>query len=167
LQFPNRPGLPWLALDYPQTMPDGSDLIIDEDKILYTGIFATPFDESLSQAGLYLDDWTESIPSRTEDTGLAFHYDRPNSEPPQALLLALPPDFTGAWHWNDLVDAVRETMDLARRRAIEPDHIDQTAYSRFLPVILSAVTLHPITASLNFSFNNGLADTLASVAPDE
>ncbi len=167
LQFPNRPDQPWLALDYPATLPDGSDLVIDEDKILFTSLYATPFDETLSQAGLWIDDWTETIPSPTEDTGLAFHYDRPNSEPPQTLLLALPADFTGAWQWRDLVDGVRETMDLARKRAIEPDHIDQTPYTRVLPAIVSAVTLRPLTAALNFSFNNGLAETLASVAPNE
>ena len=162
LQFPNRPGLPWLGLDFPEELSPGEKLIIDEDKLLHTGIHAVPFDETQRQAGLLFDEWTEVIPSRTEDTGIAFHYDRPNSEPPQALLLALPVEYTGSWQWADLVDAVRETMDLARKRAIEPDQIDSTAYARFLPAVILAVTLYPLTASLNFSFNNGLATTLAA-----
>ena len=162
VQFPNRPGTPWLALEFPDTLPGGDPLVIDEDKLLYTGHFAVPFDETARQAGLLIDDWTEVIPSRDEDTGLAFHYDRPNSEPPQTMLLALPSVYSGGWQWADLVDGVRETMDLARKRAIEPDHIDTTAYARFLPAVISAVTLHPITASLNFSFNNNLAVVLAA-----
>ena len=166
LQFPQRENVPWLALEFPDTLPDATPLVIDEDKLLYTAHFAVPFSETARQAGLLIDEWTEVVPSRTEDTGLAFHYDRPNSEPPQSLLLALPADFTGSWQWADLVDSVRETMDLAKRRAIEPDQMDTTAYARFLPAVISAVTLFPLTASLNFSFNNNLAAVLAETQGD-
>ena len=78
------------------------------------------------------------------------------------MLRALPAEYTGGWRWADLVDGIRETMDLARKRAIEPDHLDTTAYARFLPAVISAVTFFPITASLNFSFNNNLAAVLAA-----
>ena len=53
-------------------------------------------------------------PAATETTGLAFHYDRPDSEPPQAMLLVVPPVLRGAWQWDDLVAALHETLDLAR-----------------------------------------------------
>jgi hypothetical protein len=162
LQFPHRTDVPWLALDFPETDSAGEPFRIDEDKLLYTAHYAQGFNAALRQAGLLLDEWTEVVPGRTEDTGLAFHFDRPNSEPPQALLLALPPKYTGGWRWQDLVDTVHETFDLARKRAIEPDHIDGTAYARFLPALVSAVTLHPITASLNLAFNNNLAAVLAA-----
>jgi len=59
------------------------------------------------------------------------------------------PDNPGAW-----------LMTTAKRRAIEPDQIDDTAYARFMPAIVSATTLHPITATLNFAFNNNLAEAL-------
>ena len=167
LQFPHRPEVPWLGLEFPDTRTDGEPLEIDEDKLLYTGHWAEPFDGTRTQAGLLVDEWTEVVPRRTEETGIAFHYDRPNSEPPQTLLLALPPEFTGGWRWQDLVDTVHETMDLAKKRAIEPDHIDTTAYARFLPALVSAVTLHPITASLNLAFNNNLAVALNEGAGNE
>jgi hypothetical protein len=167
LQFPHRPDTPWLGLEFPEMTPAGEPFRIDEDKLLYTAHFAEGFDKSRRLAGLLLDEWTEVIPTRTEDTGLAFHYDRPNSEPPQTLLLALPSKFTGGWRWADLVDTVHETMDLAKKRAIEPDHIDTTAYARFLPAVVSAVTLYPITASLNFAFNNNLAAVLAKETGNE
>lgn len=164
LQFPHRDEDYWLGLEHPPLKADGETLVLDEDKLLYTGVFATPFAAASAQAGLLLDEWTETIPGRTEDTGLTFHYDRPNSEPPQTMLLALPADFTGSWSWADLVDTVHETMDLARRRAIEPTQIDGTGYARFLPATVSAVTVHPITASLNFAFANNLAVAMAAAA---
>ena len=162
LQLPHRDEDYWLGLEHPPTKADGKTPVIDEDKLLYTASYATPFAATGSQAGLLLDEWTEVIPSRTEDTGLAIHYDRPSTEPPQVLLLALPADFRGAWSWQDLVDTVTETMDLAKRRAIEPTQIDATAYARFLPATVAAVTLHPISASLNFAFNNQLAAALVA-----
>ncbi len=156
LQLPHRPGLPWLALDLPELDAEGEPFAVDEDKLLYTAHYPAALNANGPIGGLLLDEWTEVIPSRSEETGLAVHYDRPNSEAPQTLLLALPAEFTGAWEWPDLVDTVRETMDMARLRAIEPDQIDTTAYARFLPTTVSAVTFKPITAMLNLAANNGL-----------
>jgi len=39
----------------------------------------------------------------------------------------------GAWRWDDLIGALDETLDLAAVRAVEPGHLDDTAYARFLP----------------------------------
>jgi hypothetical protein len=162
LQLPHRTGLPWLALDLPELDANGEPFAVDEDKLLYTAHYPATLNAGGPIAGLLLDEWTEVIPSRSEETGLAVHYDRPNSEAPQTLLLALPAEFTGAWDWPDLVDTVRETMDMARLRAIEPDQIDTTAYARFLPATVSAVTFKPITAMLNLAANNGLIAALVA-----
>ncbi len=162
LQLPHRPGLPWLALDLPDTFANGDPFEIDEDKLLYTAHYATTLAPNGPLAGLLVDEWTEVIPSRNEETGLAVHYDRPNSEAPQTLLLALPANFTGAWDWDDLVDTVHETMDMARLRAIEPDQLDTTAYAPFLPATISPVTFKPITAMLNLAANNGLVASLTA-----
>jgi hypothetical protein len=167
LQFPHRAGVPWLALEFPETLPNGDPLVIDEDKLVHAGLFSSPFDETARQAGLLVDEWTEVIPRRTEDTGLAFHYDRPNSEPPQTLLLALPAQHAGGWRWEDLVDCVRETVDLARKRAIEPDQLDTTAYARFLPAVISAVSLFPLFPAVNYSMVNALWATLATDGSDD
>ena len=148
VQLPHQDDDHWLALNYPENHE------ILNDKILYTAHYTTPFKKTERQCGLLLDEWTEVIPSKEEDVGVAFHYDRPNSEPPQVMLMAMPSEFTGEWQWNDLMNIVNETLDLAKKRALEPDHIDKTAYARFLPATVSAVTVHPITASLNYAFNN-------------
>jgi hypothetical protein len=148
LQLPYRDDDSWLALQHP------ADYAFDGDRLLYTAHYATAFAKDAQQCGLLLDEWTEVIPAREETTGIAFHYDRPNAEPPQVMMLAVPPALGGRWQWQDLVDAVRETMELARRRAVEPDHVDSTSYGRFVPATVSATTVHPITIALNLAVNN-------------
>lgn len=61
------------------------------------------------------------VPSRRETRGLTFHYDQPNSAAPQALLLAVPSDERAAWDLDSLEAIMRETMELARLRAVRPD----------------------------------------------
>jgi hypothetical protein len=157
VQLPHRSPDFWLALDHPDKLP-GTDtpFEITEDKLLYTAHFHVPFNAASVQCGLLLDEWTEVIPKKEETAGLTFHYDRPNCEPPQTLLLVTPADFTGEWKWDDLVDALRETLALAKKRAVEPTQIDQTVYARFLPAVVSSVTTFPIMMSLNYSFNNAI-----------
>ncbi len=158
VQFPVRANDAWLGLRFPDTQPGSAEpFTIDEDKLLYTAHYAGPFVASAPRhCGVLVDEWTEVIPRTEETTGIAFHYDRPNTEPPQTLLLALPADFTGSWAWNDLVDTLHETLDMARKRAVEPRHVDDTEYARFLPAVLSSVTRHPIFSMLNLAFNNAV-----------
>lgn len=148
LQLPFRENDSWLALPFPP------DYAFETDHLLYTGHYAVPFAKTARQCGLLLDEWTEVIPAREETTGITFHYDRPNSEPPQVMILVTPPHINGRWEWADLVDAIRETIELAKRRAVEPDDIDGTSYARFLPATVSAVTAQPITIALNLALNN-------------
>ncbi len=116
-------------------------------------------------SGLLLDEWVEVIPTDEATTGLAFHFDRPNSEAPQAILLATPPQFRGAWQWQDIVDTLHETLDFARLRAVEPAQIwTQSPLAPLLPAVLSSVTTYPITAPLNLGFNNNLHLLLAEEA---
>jgi hypothetical protein len=154
-QFPYRENDYWLGMQFPDKHPGTEDpFIIDEDKLLFTGIYTEPFDPGRPQCGLLLDEWTEVIPARQETLGLTFHYDQPNSEPPQALLLVTPTNFTGSWQWQDLVNSLHETLDLAKKRAVEPDHVDKTVYSRFLPPTVSLASPLPLTATLNLALNN-------------
>lgn len=148
VQLPYKPGESWLASDFPE------DYVIDNDKVLYTAHYANGFDKNEPQCGLLLDEFTEIIPSKKEDIGVAFHYDRPNSEPPQVILMAMPSQFKGGWEWNELMDAVNDTLNQAKKRAIEPQQIDQTVYTRFLPATMTSSTKYAITASLNYSLVN-------------
>lgn len=154
-QFPYRAEDFWLGLQFPDKIPLTEEpFTIDEDKLLFTAVYAEAFDPTVPQCGLLLDEWTEVIPSRDETAGLTFHYDQPNSEPPQTLLLVTPSTFTGRWRWDDLVNTLHETLDMAKKRAVEPDHIDGTSYSLFLPPIVSLTSPLPLTATLNLALNN-------------
>ena len=149
LQLPYQENDSWLALAYPESYE------IESDKLLYTA-YLNGFDPSQALSGLLIDEWTEVIPTKQETTGLTFQYDQPNAEPPQSMLLVTPSAFTGGWEWGDIVDSMHETLDMAKLRAIEPQHIDQTAYAQFLPATVSAVTTFPfITIALNYALNNG------------
>jgi hypothetical protein len=154
IQLPHKENDMWLALDYPE------DYEINDDKLLYTALYPAPFDPSKNQCGLLIDEWTELIPSKQETAGITFHYDRPNSEPPQVMLLAMPTDFRGEWQWSDLVDTINETLEMAKKRAIEPDQVDDSSYARFLPATVSSTTTIPVSPSLNYSFNNLIHEIL-------
>jgi hypothetical protein len=157
LQLPHVDDDIWLGLEYPETHPvTGQPFTIDGDRLLYTAHFGVPFDPTRPQCGVLVDEWTETIPIKEQTAGLAFHFDRPNTEPPQTLLLVTPAEFTGAWAWEDVVDSLRETLDFARKRAVEPTQIDGTPYARFLPAVVSSVARYPILPMLNFAFNEGI-----------
>jgi hypothetical protein len=155
LQLPYRPGEPWLGLEF----PDGT--AGPGEHVLYTGHFAEPFDSAKPVCGLLIDEWTEVIPGPDETTGIAFHYDRPNCEPPQAWLLAMVAERGGHWSWDELLSAVNDTIDSAKRRAIEPAHVDQTAYAWFLPATMSAYTFPEISISNYLLRNVRVLDWLA------
>jgi hypothetical protein len=155
IQLPHRAGERWLALQFPP------DQATDGERLLYTAAYTTPFAAAAPQCGLLLDEWTEVIPGETASTGVAFHFDRPNSEPPQAMLLVTPATWDGAWQWEDLLQALPDTLRLARQRAVEPTQVDATAYARFLPATISAVTLYGLTISLALAANNGALEAVA------
>ena len=155
LQLPYQPSDSWLALEFPPAYP------LETEKLLYTAHFAKPFDKAALQAGILMDEWTEVIPAKDEVTGLAFHYDQPNTEPPQVMLLLVPPQLDGAWKWDDIVQGVRETFDMARKRAVEAGHIDNGPFAQFLPATLMAVTLHQVTIATNLAVSNHVHDELA------
>lgn len=147
LQLPYIDGDKWLGMDIP------SDYAFETDKLVVSTVFTTPFDSTLQQAGIVLDDWTEVIPTPNESTGLTFHFDGPNTEAPNTLILAVAPQMDGNWQWEDIVDTLHETLDLAKVRAVEPEQIDDSDYAHFLPPILMAVTRFRTTISTNLLRN--------------
>ncbi|HET7121522.1 MAG TPA: hypothetical protein VFI17_09785 [Solirubrobacterales bacterium] len=94
-------------------------------------------------AGIVFDEWVEVLPGsdalaatkhlnkkakkgkhkppppESELTGLSFHYDRPDAKAPQALLVAVPPDPRRGWTGDTLALAVRDTLELAKLRAVD------------------------------------------------
>ena len=149
-QLPYTAGDPWLAMQFP------ASFAISSDRLLYTACYAQAFDATAHQCGLLLDEWTEVIPAATKDTGLTFQFSRPDNEPPQAILVVTPATGDGVWHWDDLVAAVTETLDLAKLRAVEPADTDPTPYARLLPATVMAVTVHGISITTALAAANGV-----------
>ena len=149
-QLPYTAGDPWLAMQFP------AGFAISSDRLLYTACYTQPFDATAHQCGLLFDEWTEVIPAATKDTGLTFQFNRPDNEPPQAILVVTPATADGVWHWEDLVAALNETLDLAKVRAVEPADTDPTPYARLLPATVMAVTVHGISITTALAAANGV-----------
>lgn len=76
-----------------------------------------------------LDAWVDSIPSPDHVTSAAFGFNGPKSRPPQAVLLAVPPDPGRRLSDEELADVVLETRLSARARAVRPDFSKGTRVS--------------------------------------
>jgi hypothetical protein len=74
------------------------------------------------------------------------------------MLLVTPATWDGHWQWADLLGALKDTLDLAKKRTVEPLHVDGSPYAPFLPSTVAAVTLRGITISLALAANNGALD---------
>ena len=137
VQLPFRDKDSWLAVEFPELDPvqpaDPSKprrpFGITRDTLSITAHGANAFTAGRAQRGLLLDEWTEEIPSAEENTGISFRFNRPNAVPPQALLLAVTPEQTGAWSWDNLVGIVNDTLARAKRRAVEPAHVEEVESS--------------------------------------
>ncbi|MGY1933682.1 hypothetical protein ACW9HE_32895 [Nocardia gipuzkoensis] len=155
MQLPHKPGAPWLALDFPKAhAPDG-------ERFSYVALARGGFTPAAARCGLLLDDWSETIPAIEPDepgpqhtTGVAFHFDRPSQEPPQAMLLLTPATWNGAWSWDDIVTGITDTFALAQIRAVEPAQLDGTALAQFLPATVASVAVSGLVMAANFALAN-------------
>ena len=81
-------------------------------------------------AGLLLDEWSELVPDSHVSTSVAFQYDAPNAQAPQALLLAVPAEMKAVpelWTPEALAGIVGDTLDLAKVRAVDIDALPAEA----------------------------------------
>ena len=158
-QFPAHADDYWLGIEFPE------DHVPQSDKLSLIVADTDAWDLNAGPVrALLIDQWTEVIPAHEETTGVSFFYDQPDAAPPQALLLAVSPRPSGNWRWEDLVHTLHDTLELARNRIVEPDHLDDTLYAQLLPAVLgelvpdlvgdSAVELTGSRAILDFGTNN-------------
>lgn len=156
LQLPFDKKAHWIALEFPEVsteqLDDPNVFVPQGDFLSVVRHLPETYSAATPQSGLLIDEWNEVIPNRIETTGIAIHYNQPNTEPPQCLLLAVSPNVNGRWEWDDLVETVTDTFDRAKRRGVEPDFLRPTAYWQLLPAVLSSFTSYPFgTISTNMA----------------
>lgn len=143
-------GAKWIGAE----LQAGSDLPGDLVSIVVQPI--GPFAGGNPIKGLVLDEWRELVPGTHETTGVAFHCDAPNAEPPQTVLLAVcrrAPQNNGHWAWQELVDCVTQALVLAKMRAVGPDELRQTPLDLVLPATTAAEARYPSTISNSYFAN--------------
>ncbi len=155
IQLPYRAGDSWLAVEFPITDPldPTQPFNIEHDTLSITIHGNAAFVPAAAQCGLLIDDWTEDIPTRKQTSGIAFNYDQPNVTPPQALLLAVPPNLKGHWTWDDLVGILNDTLLRAKLRAVEPqllDTLDKAEVGVLLPAILADFSQYDLSVALDY-----------------
>jgi hypothetical protein len=131
-QLPSVPGERWIGLPFDTTAGQPPPPPNGFSPLLYSYGTAAP-DPAQSWAGLLLDAWTEIVPRDSEETGIAFHYDSPGAEAPQAILV-VPPSSVGqpcpndntidGWQAADMIATLNETIDLAKIRTVDAQMVD-------------------------------------------
>jgi len=114
VQLPFVSGASWVALPFADEAhrPPSGQLSIVMQRV----VDPTAVDK---WAGLLVDEWSEIIPSASEQSGVALQYDNPRAEAPRVVLLAVPPVERETWEFDDLVACVRETLQLAKVRGAD------------------------------------------------
>ena len=93
-----------------------------------------PSDPSKNLVGVVADEWTDKIVSKEQDTCITFHYDGPNSEAPQSLLLAVSPNDLHRWNEGTILKVILETLELMKLRGV--DYRSLKELQHFLPALL-------------------------------
>jgi hypothetical protein len=142
-QLPYQPGDRWVALP----LKPGRPLSSSRFSLV---VHALPtLDVKLPMTGLLIDEWVEIMPNPKETTALVFQYDQPDAAPPQAILLAVPPDPDQPWNLWQLQQVLLETLDMARIRAVDPEALDEVGH--YLPAMHFALNVAGDTVSTDFS----------------
>ncbi|MCZ6818953.1 MAG: hypothetical protein O7G31_05615, partial [Calditrichaeota bacterium] len=144
--------LPYQEADRWVALPISAERPLTGGRVSLVAHFPSGFNSPEPLAGLLIDEWVEVVPNTSETTGVAFNYDRPGAYPPQAILLAVPPDNREKWDMEVLEHIVLETLDLLKLRAVDPDALERVnGIEQFLPALDFAVNLAGDTVSTDFT----------------
>lgn len=155
-QTPFRAKDSWLAVEFPEIYePTGKPFQIYDDTIALA-VTGEAFDQVNDlQSALVVDEWTETIPTNKEVTGIAYHYNQPNAAPPQALLLAVEPTGNAHWNWDVLLGVLDDTLQRAKTRAVEPAHLlEDPILSALLPMTLADYDVQQTNLALDYLVAN-------------
>ena len=116
-------------------------------------------------SGFVFDSWLEYIPYRKKTAGMVFRCDQPDSEAPQALLLAIHPECNtkkaiGQWSPETVEKILASTARLAKLRTVSPDVIGENAVSGPFGPLVSTRPMDEKLMSIIGSARNYSADEL-------
>ena len=146
-QLPYESGDRWVGLPLDPQQPN------DVSRLSLVTLMPTAVQWSDPLCGLMVDEWVETIPNAQEIAGVGFHFDAPQSQPPHAILLAVPPDHQPRWQLETLESIVLETLELAKLRTVDNAALfEDDDHSHFLPALYFAQNPEPdTTVSSDFS----------------
>jgi hypothetical protein len=147
MQLPSEANDSWLGVEFPP------DLTVGKGKL---SVLLHNFPQTQSPdwkgdfSGLLLDEWVEEIPGKEELTGITFQYKQPDSQPAQALLLAISPSEGAKWTWDKLSDILDDTLRRAKQRAVGTSELAATDWIGLLPGALAEFSETKANVSLFF-----------------
>lgn len=137
----------WIALPFANDTPPTGRVS------LVAHLPVGPLDPTRPLVGLLIEQFTEVLPAPAKTTGLAFHYDQPNAAPPQAIVLAVPPQVGQDWTLATLEATVHETLELAKLRMVDLDALQEAGH--FVPATYLAFNAKGVTAATDFLTGRG------------
>jgi|HubBroStandDraft_6_1064221.scaffolds.fasta_scaffold18603_1 hypothetical protein len=140
----NSPGDPWLA-----ATPASPAYGLNDTRSLVVafgppGVLDPAGDPAREVAIVLLDSWSEAVPATGQPVSVALHVDAPKSRPPQAILVAVPPDPDSPLDVTSTLGIITQARELAHARAATPDLLDD--YASALPLTMLPVS--PLSGGL-------------------
>ena len=130
-------------------LPAAANKAIPAGKLSLVVHAVAPVDFVQPLRGLWIDEWTEIVPSREETTAITFQCNPPDACAPQAVLLAVPPVPGEDWTVATLHRVLVETLDLAKLRAVDSDALADCG--QFLPALCFAFNAKDDAVSTDFA----------------
>jgi hypothetical protein len=93
---------------------------------------------------LVVDAWSDAAPAAMITTGVSFPYDAPRAQPPQVILVAVPPP-TVPWSLGLVEAIIDETIAAARLRVVAPEDVR----SQLAPTLVFTDDPHDLEPSLD------------------
>lgn len=114
------------------TLAERDRMPFPPNRTSYIFVGRPEFTERIS--GFVFDSWTEKVPAELVDTGVAFHYDQPDAQAPQSILLVVPsvidPVAPVPWTDEELYGAIDTALELAVLRLVDLDALLPTPAPR-------------------------------------
>lgn len=131
-QYPRASGELWAAIYRPPADTGGRTSLV----VVGSARRARPaVGRNQTVSAMFVDQWSERIPSDETTTGLAFQFDAPSNRPPQSWLLAVRPEEEEKWSLRLVADTLLETLEWAELRTVGPEDLGD--FGRAIPTVIA------------------------------